>query len=185
MSPFVLALVAVVALGLWLTPLLRMRSRNRGKTVAAIDHRARWGVILEGAGYCVLWQSDFWNRALPPWQVAVGLVLLAFAVTLSFLAAAALGDHLRIDASLSTSHQLIRSGPYRFVRHPVYSSFLCLLVGTGVLLTPLWLMAMGVAVFLCGTEVRVRVEDALLAARFGAEFEEYRRSVAAYLPGIR
>ncbi len=180
-----LALIAVVALGLWLTPLLLMRSRNRAKTVQRIDRRARWGVLLEATGYALMWQADFWNRSLPIGQVVSGVVLTALAVTISFQAAAALGSHLRIDASLSTDHQLIRTGPYRWVRHPVYSSFLLLLIGTGLLLAPWWLMLGGVAVFLCGTEIRVRVEDGLLAARFGADFEQYRRDVSAYLPGLR
>ena len=180
-----IALIAAVALGLWLTPLLRMRSQNRSKTVQNIDRRARWGVLLEAVGYTLLWLSDFWNRSLAVWQLMLAIVLLVLAVTMSFEAAAALGSQLRIDASLSTDHRLIRSGPYRWVRHPVYSSFLCLLIGTGLLLAPLWLMALGVAVFLCGTEIRVRVEDAMLAARFGQEFEQYRSAVSAYLPGLR
>lgn len=185
MPPIVLALIAIVALGLWLTPLLRMRSQNRSKTVQTIDRRARWGVLLEAAGYSLMWVSGMWNRSLAVWQLMLAIVLLVLAVTISFEAAAALGSQLRIDASLSTNHELIRSGPYRWVRHPVYSSFLCLLLGTGLLLAPLWLMALGVAVFLCGTEIRVRVEDALLAARFGKEFEQYRSAVSAYLPGVR
>ena len=185
MPPFTIAVVAVAALGLWLVPLLRMRSRNRAKTVQTIDHRARWGVSLEAVGYLMMWASGFWNRELPLLQFAAGVALLIFGVFVSFQAAAALGDMLRIDASLSTEHRLVRRGPYRFVRHPVYSSFLCLAMGTGLLVAPWWLMGCGMVVFLCGTEIRVRVEDALLGARFGAEFEEYRRSVAAYLPGIR
>lgn len=185
MPPIVLALIAIVALGLWLTPLLRMRSQNRSKTVQTIDRRARWGVLLEAAGYSLMWVSGMWNRSLAVWQLMLAIVLLVLAVTISFEAAAALGSQLRIDASLSTNHELIRSGPYRWVRHPVYSSFLCLLLGTGLLLAPLWSMALGVAVFLCGTEIRVRVEDALLAARFGKEFDQYRSAVSAYLPGVR
>ena len=185
MPPIVLALIAIVALGLWLTPLLRMRSQNRSKTVQTIDRRARWGVLLEAAGYSLMWVSGLWNRSPAVWQLMLAIVLLVLAVTISFEAAAALGSQLRIDASLSTDHRLIRSGPYRWVRHPVYSSFLCLSLGTGLLLAPLWLMALGVAVFLCGTEIRVRVEDAMLAARFGQEFEQYRSAVSAYLPGLR
>lgn len=185
MPPLFLALAALAALVLWLTPLLLMRSRNRTKTVQSIDRRARWGVVLEATGYALMWQPDFWNRIVPVWRLALALVLLAIAVAISFQAASALGNFLRIDASLSTDHQLIRTGPYRWVRHPVYSSFLCLLIGTGLLLAPLWMIVGGVAVFLCGTEIRVRVEDTLLAARFGAEFEQYRRAVSAYLPGLR
>src|SRR5438552_3892940 len=99
--PIVNALVAVAALAGWLAPLLRMRSRNRTKTVKTIDRRARWGVLLEAAGYTLLWQSDFWNRDLPAWQLVLAYALLVTAVAISFQAASALGDLLRIDASLS------------------------------------------------------------------------------------
>lgn len=188
MRPFLPALAAVAALVLWLIPLLRMRRRNQAKTVQALDRRARWGVLLEAVGYTVVWLSEFWHGgvALAPWRLVLGLGLLGCAVAISWWAAAALGSHLRIDASLSTEHELIRSGPYGWVRHPVYASFLGLVVGTGLLLVaPGWLLVLGTGVFLCGTEIRVRVEDELLRVRFGGEFEEYRRSVSAYLPGIR
>ena len=63
MPPILLPLIAVAALGLWLTPLLRMRSANRSRTAQTVDRRARWGVLLEAVGYSLLWQSDFWNRS--------------------------------------------------------------------------------------------------------------------------
>ena len=59
------------------------------------------------------------------------------------------------------------------------------MLGTGLLIATLPLMLLGLAIFVCGTEIRVRVEDALLSARFGKEFEDYRRRVPAYLPGVR
>jgi protein-S-isoprenylcysteine O-methyltransferase Ste14 len=40
-------------------------------------------------------------------------------------------------------------------------------------------------IFVMGTEIRVRVEDELLAARFGEQFLAYRRSVPAYVPFLR
>ena len=62
---------------------------------------------------------------------------------------------------------------------------LCILLGTGVLLTSLPLFLTSIVLFTVGTEIRVRVEDALLASRFGDQFRDYRRSVAAYIPFIR
>ena len=117
--------------------------------------------------------------------MVLSVALMTIGVIISWQAASALGSQLRIDASLSTDHKLTRTGPYRWVRHPVYASFLSLIVGTGLLIASTPLLIAGVAIFLIGTEVRVRVEDALLATRFGEEFVEYRRTVPAYLPGIR
>jgi len=62
---------------------------------------------------------------------------------------------------------------------------MCMLIGTGTLLTRLWILLAAVVLFVVGVEIRVRVEDALLASRFGDEFSEYQRKVPAYLPLIR
>jgi protein-S-isoprenylcysteine O-methyltransferase Ste14 len=55
---------------------------------------------------------------------------------LSWTATRALGRHLRFDAALTPDHQLVRSGPYRLLRHPIYTSMFCLLLGTGFVITP-------------------------------------------------
>jgi len=62
---------------------------------------------------------------------------------------------------------------------------LCVLLGTGFLVARWPLLIAGVLVFIAGTEIRVRIEDKLLASRFGDEFLEYRRGVPAYIPLIR
>jgi len=59
---------------------------------------------------------------------------------------------------------------------------LCIVLGTGFLIAPLPLLLISVLLFIVGTEIRVRVEDTLLASRFGADFELYRRTVPAYVP---
>jgi len=83
---------------------------------------------------------------------------------------------------LNPDHELVTSGPYRLVRHPIYTSMLFLLVGTGFMVTPLPMLLLSAAVFMFGTEIRVRIEDRLLASRFGDRFHGYRRRVPAYIP---
>ncbi len=77
------------------------------------------------------------------------------------------------------------SGPYRVVRHPIYTSMLCVLFGTGFMITPLPLLVLSALVFIAGTEIRVRIEDSLLASRFGDRFRDYQRSVPAYIPFLK
>ena len=55
----------------------------------------------------------------------------------------------------------------------------------GFLFTRLPWLALASLLALIGTEIRVRVEDGLLASRFGKQFEDYQRSVPAYIPLIR
>jgi protein-S-isoprenylcysteine O-methyltransferase Ste14 len=155
------------------------------KSPAQQDKRARWGILLQLIGYSLLWQTSFWKNAPGSWRVALAAVFLALAPLLSWTAVHSLGRHLRLDAAVNPDHQLVSSGAYAWIRHPIYTSMFCVLLGTGLLLTPLPLLLVSVVVFVAGTEIRVRIEDALLETHFGESFREYRRSVRAYVPFIR
>jgi protein-S-isoprenylcysteine O-methyltransferase Ste14 len=136
-------------------------------------------------GYSLLWQGKFWERHPQTWQIVVAIVffiLFILASLLSWTGSRALGRQWRIDAGLSSDHELIMAGPYRFVRHPIYTSMLCVLLATGIVITPPWLFLAALILFLVGTEIRVRIEDSLLASQFGDTFQEYRRRVPAYIP---
>jgi len=167
----------------WLMPfLLAKRSSEPAKR---LDRRARWGILLVAVAYSLLWPGQFWERSPQPWQVALSFVFCVFASLLSWTGARALGRQWRIDAGLSADHQLITSGPYHFVRHPIYTSMLCILLGTGFLITPWWLLLLSLLLLIIGTEIRVRIEDNLLASQFGARFREYQQRVPAYLPFLK
>jgi protein-S-isoprenylcysteine O-methyltransferase Ste14 len=149
------------------------------------DNRARWGLLFEVIAYLLLWQGKFWAMAPEPWRIACSILFLALAALLSWTATRALGRHLRFDAALTSDHELVRAGPYRILRHPIYTSMFCLLLGTGFLITPPLLFLGAIILFIGGTEIRVRIEDALLASRFDEKFREYQRSVSAYIPLVR
>ena len=146
------------------------------------DRRARWGILLQAVGYSLLWQNRFWERPVMLWRAGVSVLFLILASVFSWTAVRALGRHWRIDAALGADHELVRTGPYRLVRHPIYTSMLYMLLATGLMLTPLPMLLVALAVFIAGTEIRVRVEDALLASHFGQQFRTYQRSVPAFFP---
>jgi len=175
----------VLALGwiAWMLPfVLKKRSRQ---PVQNLDRRARWGILLAAIGYALVWQGHFWERPLPPWRLALSVLLLVLANVLAWSGTRFLGRQWRIDAGLNADHELVMSGPYRFVRHPIYASMLCLFCGTGCMITPPLLFLIALAFFISGTEIRVRIEDGLLAARFGESFRDYQRKVPAYIPFVR
>jgi len=176
---------AVLAAGwaIWLTPFLLARRHHERARV--IDRRARWGVLLVAVSYSMLWQSSFWARPLPAWRFVLSVCFLLSAIVLSWIGAQSLGRQWRVDAGLNRDHELIMSGPYKLVRHPIYTSMLCILFGTGFMVTPLWLFLPAVIVFVVGTEIRIRIEDQLLSSRFGKRFREYESSVPAYIPFLR
>ena len=176
---------AILAAGwlIWVTPFILVK-RNSGKPEKR-DRRARWGIVLQGLAYTLLWQSKFWARTPENWRMALSVCFLVSAGLLSWTAVRALGRQLRIDAGLNPDHELVRSGVYRLVRHPIYTSMLCLLLGTGFMITPPPMLLLSTLLFMIGTEIRVRIEDGLLASRFGDQFRDYRRRVPAYIPFLK
>ena len=176
---------AVLAAGwlLWATPFVRAK-RHTGPA-KVLDRRARWGILLVALGYSLLLQGKYWERPLPLWRLGISTCFLLLAALLSWTGTRALGRQWRIDAGLSSDHELVTCGPYRVVRHPIYTSMLCLFLGIGVAVSPPLLLTVAAILFVAGTEIRVRLEERLLASHFGGTFTEYRRRVPAYIPFLR
>ena len=149
------------------------------------DSRARWGLALQIVAYALLFPTRFWQVTPDNWRIGLSAALFALAILLSSTAVRALGPQLRFDAALGPNHQLVNYGPYRILRHPIYTSMCCMLLGTGFLLTPALLLLISTLVFVAGTEVRVRIEDGLLESWFREDFRRYRQSVSAYIPFVR
>lgn len=145
-----------------------------------------WGLLLESVAFALVWIV----RRPAPQQTPVGwlwaAMLLAPASVLFFtLAVRELGLHFRIKAVVAADHELVTTGPYSVVRHPIYASMLGLLVSNAMVVSR-WQAALGaVVIYLIGTEIRVRTEEGLLARRFPDEFRAYRRQIRAYIPLVR
>jgi protein-S-isoprenylcysteine O-methyltransferase Ste14 len=175
----------LLALGsaLWAVPFFL--TRTKGQVLVRIEKRARWGVLLQCFAYSILWQSPFWQKSPEPWRTTVAFCFFVLACLLSWTAARSLGRQFRFDAAVDSLHILVRSGPYRVVRHPIYTSMLCVLLATGVVVAPLKLLLPSIAVFTVGASIRMRIEDNLLHAQFGMEFVEYQQRVPGFLPFIK
>jgi protein-S-isoprenylcysteine O-methyltransferase Ste14 len=173
----------------WIAPFF-LRGGKTEKAVKRVS-TARWGIILQSFGFMLVFlhsprQSPReWSSPLEPWRCGIGIIPAILAILLSWRSVPVLGRQWRIDAGLNADHELVRSGPYSIVRHPIYASMLGMLLAgiawAGTL--PAWPIAL--VLFVIGIEIRVRVEDNLLRERFGAEFTEWSRQVPAYLPFIR
>jgi protein-S-isoprenylcysteine O-methyltransferase Ste14 len=115
-----------------------------------------------------------------PAQVFGLTVGLAGAVVLVW-ASLLLGRLLIHEAAVREDHALIESGPYRFVRHPVYAGYLALLLGSGVasLNVCLWLLW---PISLLGIRIQAAAEEQLLEARFGQDYERYVQRTGRLVP---
>ncbi len=115
---------------------------------------------------------------------ACTLALAVGSVWLVASAVSALGKQWALAARLVEGHKLITTGPYRFVRNPIYTGMLGMLVATGLAMEHWTGLIVGVVLFAVGLVIRVRSEEKLLRAAFGKEFEDYAERVPAVLPGI-
>ncbi len=81
-----------------------------------------------------------------------------------------------------TEGGLVTAGPYRYIRHPIYSA-VCLFTLPGVLAHPSWFAAALFAVILCGAIARMRCEEILLAARY-SQYESYAAKTSRMIPHV-
>lgn len=183
--PLIVYVVMYAGLIIWLLPFFLAGWSRRPP--AKRDPRWRWGILLEVAGYLVIILYALHTGAAtePPWRIALSVLFFTMASLLSWTSARTLGRFLRFEAALDADHQLVRRGPYGVVRHPIYASMLCLFLGMAALLATPATFVVALALFVTGTEIRVRIEDKLLAGKFGEEFAEYRRTTPAYVPLLR
>jgi protein-S-isoprenylcysteine O-methyltransferase Ste14 len=88
-------------------------------------------------------------------------------------------------APVAPTEQLVIGGDYRFVRNPMYVAVVTIILGQALLFLDLWLLVYGVLAWaVMASFVRWYEEPALLR-QYGAQYQEYRRTVPAWLPRFR
>ncbi|WP_427919427.1 methyltransferase family protein [Streptomyces sp. cg40] len=130
--------------------------------------------------------DSFWHR-LRYWQPELALLgaLIAVASTsLLFWARWVLGVMWASIPLVHEHHELRTEGPYRIVRHPIYTGLLGLVLG-GMLACGFGVWIVFLAVAVPWLLRRVRIEDGMMADRFGASYEAYRARVPALIPWTR
>ena len=145
------------------------------------------GIFIQGIGFAILWMNNYFARSPSAARIAASVGFLTLGSVLSRTSARTLGTAMAVSTQASTAdHQLVQSGAYRVVRHPIYASMLCMLLGTGFLITPMLALLAALMFFLSrARDSRADRRHAAGAHRFGEAFVDYQRRVPAYLPFIR
>ena len=170
----------------WLYPFIFRAPHGQRRESITVPGPTRIGLLMETTAIFLALNIRV-PVSSPPGipQLAAALVLGLVSTAFGWMAVIHLGKQFRVQAGLYVDHELVRTGPYSIVRHPIYASLLGMLVCTIILLTP-WKWGLAcIALFILGTEIRVHSEEKLLAGRFGPQFEEYRKNVPAYIPFVR
>jgi len=115
-------------------------------------------------------------------QIA-GAVVTCAGLGLTNWSRARLGRYWSGVVALKQDHQLIQSGPYRVVRHPLYTGIILAAIGVALCITT-WSSLGGIVLLTACFERRAHKEDALLASEVGAEFEIYRQRTGRLVPRL-
>lgn len=113
--------------------------------------------------------------------VVAGLIIEAAFILLAVWARRSLGSNWSGEVRVATGHQLIRSGPYRYIRHPIYTAVLGMYCGvalvSGEIHAPIALLIVALAYWR-----KIRMEERAMSETFGADHEAYRRETWALVP---
>jgi protein-S-isoprenylcysteine O-methyltransferase Ste14 len=180
-----------------LIPLLGFRragAYDRGRSSGAVARLLRWSVMLAFTiGYVAIGIA-LWRPlpvSLSPIQriivLVIGSLLYFPGIALYLWGYWTLGRMFGISsgfgATLYQDHQFIRSGPYRYVRHPMYLAVILAAFGA-LSIFRTWAMVLfsvsSLVVIFCA-----RQEEQLLAEEFGEEWERYRQEVNGWIPKLR
>jgi protein-S-isoprenylcysteine O-methyltransferase Ste14 len=176
----------IVCWALWALAFIKPRRQAAGQKKVVEAPASKWGILLQTVAFpltCAFVRPAGYEKSVPSLIAAMSLAPASAA--LGWAAARHLGKQWRFEAALNEDHELVQTGPYRWIRHPIYASMLGMLLATGFAWTWWPMQIAGLVFFLIGTEIRVRAEDRLLSERFQESFAAYRARVPAYIPFIR
>jgi protein-S-isoprenylcysteine O-methyltransferase Ste14 len=117
-----------------------------------------------------------------PWLEGVGLAIFASGLAVAVWARRCLGRNWGMPMSEKVDPELVTAGPYRRVRHPIYSGIILAMVGTAVAVSWYWLIAVGLlgAYFVYSAAM----EERYMTGRFPEAYPPYKRSTKMLLPFV-
>ena len=173
---------AVAWAAFWLYWLAAAFSMKRGRVRWSRELRIR-AVIVVLVVLLVRFGAFRGHRlTTDPWRAALGLVLFALGLGFAVWARRHLGHNWGTPMAQKDEPELVTTGPYHLVRHPIYSGILVAGVGTAVALSWVWLTAVLIAgVYFVYSAT---VEERYMTERFPDEYPAYKRSTKMLVPFI-
>lgn len=114
------------------------------------------------------------------WMAAAGAALATLGALVAFAGRAAIGPNWAMPGTRQAGTELVTSGPYKVIRHPIYSGILLMMAGTAVGITPVWwLVTVPVGSYFVAS---ARAEEAYMATRFPDLYPAYRARTKMLIP---
>ncbi len=125
--------------------------------------------------------------ALSGWRIHLAFFVLGWICAISSFqirraAIRALGRFWSLHVEIRAAHEFVRSGPFRWVRHPIYLSMILELLAIGLILHSFVSLAVALVAFAPVLAVRIKLEEVALVEKFGASYIAYQKSTPILFP---
>jgi protein-S-isoprenylcysteine O-methyltransferase Ste14 len=170
----------------WLVAALRTKRTLQRESIGS---RLTYTIPVVAAFYILLGNDINWGwlqNRLYPGSIAIaatGVALTAAGIAVAIWARFYIGQNWSGTVTIKVGHQLIRTGPYAWVRHPIYSGILLASLGTALVRRePRGLIAL--ALLWIAFSIKSRREEAFMRQTFGPEYDAYSNTTGALLPRL-
>jgi protein-S-isoprenylcysteine O-methyltransferase Ste14 len=173
----------------WLSELWLGWKKRRQPGATARDQVSKWPLITgvwATVGLGIGLAMGFPGAAITTGRTAIfvaGLVVMAAGMALRWYSIIVLGRSFTLVVSTRPDQKVIRSGPYRWIRHPSYTGALLTLVGI-LMCCVNWLSFVPIVLAIAGYAYRIRVEETVLAENLGAEYRDYMKHTRRLIPFV-
>lgn len=171
--------------------------RNADKSDKAVDYKAENPILLRirSIGALVFYLGLLGHLIYPPllnwaaiagWPLAarwVGIGLMALNLPLLIWMFRSLGSNITPTVKTRAQHQLVTAGPYRYIRHPLYTFGGVFFFGA-ILVAGNWLLLTSGVIALWALGQRTPLEEEMLTKKFGKQYKDYMAKTGRYLPKL-
>ena len=146
------------------------------------DKPSRLGLYLQGGLFLAFIRGA---PARPTWVICAAAALAVASSIFIRYALNHLGAQWRVNTVVTADHKLITTGPYGYVRHPVYTGLLGMNIATAVAMAWWPIGIISIFIYSIATELRVKAEDKLLRVHFGVAHRLWTATTPAWIPWFR
>jgi protein-S-isoprenylcysteine O-methyltransferase Ste14 len=177
----------IVFLVYWLVAAIKTRATRQEEAFAS-----RYLVVsLQALGFVLVFSRAtgigfLGNRFMPrDFASAIsGVALTWLGIGLAIWARYHLAEYWSARVTIKEDHQLIRTGPYAHLRHPIYSGVILATIGSALVIDE-WRCVLGICVVLAAFCLKAKREETMLSQQFGSAFDAHKQSTGFLIPRLR
>jgi protein-S-isoprenylcysteine O-methyltransferase Ste14 len=174
----------IVFIVYWIAGALKTRATREKESFTS-----RFVVLaIEVIGYLLIFSAStgigvLGTRVLPRSLLGpvVGVVLTWLGIALAIWARYHLAEYWSARVTIKEGHQLIRTGPYTHLRHPIYSGLVLATLGSALVIDR-WRCVLGLCLVLAGYCFKAKKEETMLTQQFGDAFREHQKHTGFLIP---